>query len=89
MTFDKNTYKSVFEAADQVFNSARQSNVAVAAIMAKPSLDETQSAFTPQNQPSAEVAAFKSQKPQGGGKGQKKNKKEFKIEKTGTKLKAV
>ena len=74
MTFDKNTYKSVFEAADRVFNSARQSNVAVAAITAKPSLDETQSAFSPQNQPSGEVAAYtKSQNGQNGGKN-KKNK---------------
>ena len=67
MSFTKETYKTVFEAADRVFNSARQVNVAVAAVTT--SHNETLPAFTPQNQPTAEVAAI-------AGKGKnKKNKK--------------
>ena len=49
--FTKETYKEVFEAADRVFLSSRQ--VSVAAVQ----LDETLPAFTPQNQPAAQVAA--------------------------------
>ena len=49
-TFTKETYKEVFEAADQVFNSSKQVSVAAMA------LDETLPAFTAQNQPS-QVAA--------------------------------
>ena len=43
--FNKDTYKEVFEAADQVYLASRQVEVVVV------SLDETQSAFTSQNQP--------------------------------------
>ena len=56
--FSSETYKDVFEAADKVFNSARQ--VSIAAVSAD--LNETQPAFTPQNQP--QVAAIR-----GGGRG--------------------
>ena len=56
--FTRETYKDVFEAADKVFNSARQVSVAAVAV----DLDETQSAFAPQNQP--QVAAIR-----GGGRG--------------------
>ena len=67
--FTKETHKAVFEAADKVFMSARQVNVAAAAVAAvaaaPPGLDETQSAFEAQNQP--QVAAV--------GKPPKKNKK--------------
>ena len=57
MTFNHSTYKEVFEAADKVYLSSKQVSVAAMAVAAV-SLDETQSAFSPQNQPSAEVAAF-------------------------------
>ena len=50
--FDHTTYKQVFEAADQVFLSSQQVQVAVT------SLDETLPAFSQQNQPS-EVAAVR------------------------------
>ena len=60
--FNKDTYKDVFEAADQVYLASRQ--VEVAAM----SLNETLPAFSSQNQPQpAEVAAI--------GKPPKKNKK--------------
>ena len=61
MPFTLATYKEVFEAADKVHQSSNQ--LQVAAI----SLDETQSAFDPQNQP--QVAAFTNngQKPNRGG----------------------
>ena len=67
MEFSHATYKQVFEAADRVFMSSKQVSVAAmarapaVAAMSPVDLDETQAAFTPQNQPS-EVAAFKSQK---------------------------
>ena len=65
MEFTKNTYKSVFEAADQVFLSSKQ--VTVAAISeGAAALDETLPAFTTQNQP--QVAAIRGQR--GGGRGQ-------------------
>ena len=51
--FNKDTYKSVFEAADQVYLSAKQINISAIAI-ADP--NETLPAFTPQNQP--QVAAM-------------------------------
>ena len=73
MEFTQATYKQVFEAADKVFMSSKQVSVAalqVAAVSAN--LDETQAAFTPQNQPSAEVAAIKGQS--GKNKKNKKNK---------------
>ena len=60
--FNKDTYKAVFEAADKCYTSSKQVNVAALAVAAV-DLDETQPAFTPQNQPS-EVAAFR-----GGGRG--------------------
>ena len=69
MEFTKDTYKSVFEAADKVFLSSRQ--ISVAAMAVSDNLDETQAAFTLQNQP--QVAAFKGSGSNGGGK--KKNKK--------------
>ena len=50
--FSADTYKSVFNAADKVFLSGRPSQVAAV------NLDETQAAFSPHNQPSAEVAAI-------------------------------
>ena len=56
--FNVNTYKEVFEAADKCFMSSKQVNVAAIAV-AKVDLDETQAAFLPQNQPTAEVAAFR------------------------------
>ena len=61
--FTKDSYKDVFDAADQVFLASKQ--VEVAAVSAG-GLDETLPAFSTQNQPS-EVAAV--------GKGSGKNKK--------------
>ena len=57
--FTHTTYKAVFEAADKVYLSSKQVSVAAMQVAAV-NLDETQSAFTKQNQPS-EVAAFRSQ----------------------------
>ena len=56
--FNKDTYKSVFEDADKVFLSNKSVNVAAIAATANSgdNLDETVSAFTPQNQP--QVAAM-------------------------------
>ena len=62
MTFDHSTYKNVFEAADQVFLSSKQVSVAAVAAV---NLDETQSAFAPENQP--QVAAVSGGR--GGGRG--------------------
>ena len=53
-TFTKDTFKEIFEAADQVYLSSKQVSV-----LAAVSMDETLPAFTPQNQPS-EVAAVRS-----------------------------
>ena len=53
--FTSDTYKEVFEAADKVFMSSKQ--VSGAATVAAVDLDETQSAFSTQNQP--QVAAFR------------------------------
>ena len=59
MEFDHKTYKKVFESADSVYLSSK--SVQVAALSA---MNETLPAFTPQNQPAAEVAAVaKQQKP--------------------------
>ena len=63
MEFNHTTYKQVFEAADRVFMSSKQVSVAamarpVVAAVSAVDLDETQSAFSLQNQPSAEVAAL-------------------------------
>ena len=70
MTFNSTTYKDVFEQADKVYLSAKQ--ISVAALAAQggsgADLDETQAAFTAQNQPH-EVAAIKGQS------SKKKNKK--------------
>ena len=52
MVFNKDTYKKVFEAADQCYLSSKQ--IQVSAV----SLDETQPAFSNQNLPSGEVAAI-------------------------------
>ena len=55
-TFD--TYKSVFEAADQVFMSAKQINISAISVNDDPN-DETLPAFTRQNQPNpTQVAAM-------------------------------
>ena len=70
MEFNHATYKQVFEAADQVFLSARSVSVAALSVAQGAKLDETVSAFNPQNQPVPEVAAVG-----GGGKPPKKNKK--------------
>ena len=69
MDFNADTYKSVFEAADKCYLSAKQISVAAVA-MATPSLDETLPAFSAQNQPH-EVAAVRTG---GSGKGKKNNK---------------
>ena len=69
--FTKETYRTVFEAADQVFLSSKQ--VSVAAVAQVAALDETQSAFSPQNQP--QVAAIGGAAKNGSGSGGKKPKK--------------
>ena len=70
LDFSHTTYKEVFEAADKVYLAAKQ--VSVAAI----SLNETQPAFSEQNQP-VQVAATTSQKnsgnSRGGGRGGRRN----------------
>ena len=70
MEFNHTTFKSVFEAADKVFLSAKQ--VSIAAVATPSGLDETLSAFDPHNQP--QVAAF-GKGGSGTGKGGGKNKK--------------
>ena len=55
--FNKTTYKQIFEAADKCFTASKQVNVAALAVAAV-DLDETQAAFTTQNQPTAQVAAI-------------------------------
>ena len=57
MEFTHETFKSVFEAADKVYLSSKSVSLAAVQVAAV-NLDETQSAFTTQNQPQAEVAAF-------------------------------
>ena len=66
MTFDKDTFKEVFEAADKVHQSSQQ--VSVAAV----GLDETQPAFNLQNLPQQQVAAV-GQQPQRGNRGGRGN----------------
>ena len=56
MTFTRETYKAVFEAADGVFNSSKLISVAATTVQAT-GLDETLPAFNQQNQPTAQVAA--------------------------------
>ena len=70
MDFTHATYKAVFEAADKVFLSAKQVSVAAMSV-ARVDLDETQPAFSSQNQPTSEVAALT--KGQNGGKNKKNN----------------
>ena len=79
MEFSHTSYKQVFEAADKVYLSSKQVSVAamamassVAAVSLADNLDETQAAFTLQNQP--QVAAFNGQK-KDKNKGQGQNKK--------------
>ena len=66
--FDKDTFKEVFETADQVYLSSKQVSVLAAVTTTAADLDETLPAFSAQNQPS-EVAAVKS-KGNGGGQNQ-------------------
>ena len=66
--FNKDTYKDVFEAADQVYLASKQVEVAV---VSKP-LDETLPAFSAQNQPS-EVAAVSGKPPKKNKKNKNKN----------------
>ena len=70
--FSHATYKEVFEAADKVYLSSKQVSVA-AMTVASVSLDETQAAFNPENQP--QVAAFGANKNQGNKNNKGKNKK--------------
>ena len=72
MTFTKDTYKTVFEAADQVFLSSKQVTVAAMSVESGGggALNETLPAFTPQNQP--QVAAI-GRGGQRGGRGGKNN----------------
>ena len=65
LEFTKETYKDIFEKADQVFQSSRQVNLAAINLSAG-AADETLPAFDPQNQPT-EVAAMSSKR---GGKSQ-------------------
>ena len=53
MEFTKDSYKTVFEAADKVYLSTKQVNVAAASL----NHDETLPAFDPQNQPTQVAAA--------------------------------
>ena len=72
MDFNEGTFKQVFEAADQVYLSSKQVSVAAVAVAAvTANLDETQPAFTPQNQPQ-EVAAVQA-KPKKNKKNKNKN----------------
>ena len=57
--FTAQTYKEVFETADKVYLSGKQVSIAAMGV-SRVSLDETLPAFSNQNQPQAEVAAFKS-----------------------------
>ena len=70
MEFSPTTYKAVFAAADNVFHSSKQVTIAVVAAAATPNLNETQPAFSAQNQP--QVAAISGTGPP---KKKKKNKK--------------
>ena len=68
MPFTKDSYKTVFEAADQVFLSSKQVSVAAMSVndvSGANSLNETLPAFTAQNQP--QVAAIRGNR---GGRGQ-------------------
>ena len=60
MAFTKESHKQVFEVADKVHQSSQQLQVAAVG------LDETQSAFTSQNQPQV-VAFTRGQRPNRGG----------------------
>ena len=75
MDFTADTYKQVFEAADQVYLSSRQVNVAALAV-AKVDLNETTPAFIDQNLP--QVAAINKSGGSSGTSGGGKNKKQKK-----------
>ena len=67
-TFDHNTYKDVFEAADQCYLASNQVN-SVAAMTAQSSdMNETLPAFSNQNQPS-QVAAMRTNRGGGANRG--------------------
>ena len=92
MEFSAGTFKSVFEAADQVYLSSQQ--VQIAAVATPRSLDETLPAFSAQNQP--QVAAVSSKKNNkgnnggggnGGGNGGGKNNKNNKPKKPRSQMK--
>ena len=75
MEFTHQTYKEVFNAADKVYLSGRQVSIAaVATPQASDPLNETQPAFTQQNQP--QVAAVRGARSGtgGGGRGGRNNK---------------
>ena len=72
MEFSKATFKQVFEAADKVFLSAKQ--VQVAAVATPQAMDETLPAFFAENQPQVAAVSKGQGKGQGGGKGNKGNK---------------
>ena len=64
MEFSKDTYKKIFESADQVFLSSKQVSVAAMSATSTSELDETLPAFHQQNQP-VQTAAIQ----RGGGRG--------------------
>ena len=66
MDFSPATYKSVFEAADQVYLSSSQ--VTVAAVTTTSQLDETLPAFSTQNQPSQVAAVQRGNRGNRGGR---------------------
>ena len=63
MEFNADTYKQVFEAADQNYLASQQLNVAA---LANPSMDETLPAFTTQNQPQVAAVGRGGQNNRGG-----------------------
>ena len=77
MEFNYDTFKAVFQAADQAFLSSRQINVAALSVSGRAtedSLDQTLPAFTSQNQPQVAAVAQQNKGSGGGGKKNKKNK---------------
>ena len=71
MEFSHTTFKEVFEAADRVFLSSKQVSVAAMQVAAV-SLDETQAAFNPENQPQVAAIAAKQGKNQQSNRGRNK-----------------
>ena len=69
MDFTKETYKGIFEAADSIYLSTKQVNVAAMAAAANP--DETLPAFDPQNQPQVAAVASRGGKKNKGRGGQR------------------